>query len=364
MEEATATTPRVSVVVPVYNGALFLEECLTSIAAQTYRDWEAVIVNNCSTDATAQIADAFAVRDPRFRAVHCTEFIPKTDNYNRAIASASKGVEFVKVVEADNTLRPECIERMVELADSDPEIGIAGAYYTQGRMLLGGGMEPGRTVIAGKDVLRDHLFTNLYYMGVPTTLLFRAKALAEITPHFRADVFFDDVELCFRILAKWKFGVVDQVLAFVRDDNNGLYGLIRKFDDVVAFRYASAVLFGKSVLSPEEFARTIALRKRDYFECIGRAVIGVRSPKYWEFHRSVFRLLGKDLNFQTLTWPTLLSVFDMVFNPKKTIERILGHRFGFVSKLGRFSARVFGRFWAPLNKVSELRTTRFSSSPR
>src|SRR5438132_11086287 len=85
--------PRVSIVVPVYNGAQYLAECLASIASQTYQRWEAVVVNNCSTDGTAEIADAFVRQDSRFRVIHCTEFVPICENYNRAIDSASEGIE-------------------------------------------------------------------------------------------------------------------------------------------------------------------------------------------------------------------------------------------------------------------------------
>jgi glycosyltransferase involved in cell wall biosynthesis len=328
VEETAMSAPRVSIVMPVYNGAEFLEECLASVAAQTYQSWEFFIVNNCSTDGTAKIADAFAARDPRFRPIHCSDFVPKTENYNRAIAYASKSAEFIKILEADNFLLPDSISKTVELADSDPEIGIVSTYYNQGHMLLGGGVDPKHSVIPGNEVRRHHLLKDVYYFGVPSTLLFRAKALREVNPFFRPEVFFDDVDLCFRVLEKWKFGIVHQVLAYVRDDNKGLYSVVRTFDDVVACRYALLALFGKDVLTSEELARVTAMRKKAYFECIGRAVVGGRSREYWEFHRGVFLLLGKKLGFRTLVGPTVLSIIDMVFNPKRTIERILRHQLG------------------------------------
>ncbi|MGH3023383.1 MAG: CDP-glycerol glycerophosphotransferase family protein [Gaiellaceae bacterium] len=62
--------PRVSVVVPMYNVAPYLEECLESLAQQTMADLEVVIVDDGSTDASPEIAERFAARDPRFRLVH------------------------------------------------------------------------------------------------------------------------------------------------------------------------------------------------------------------------------------------------------------------------------------------------------
>jgi CDP-glycerol glycerophosphotransferase len=61
---------RISVVVPVYNVAAYLEDCLASLARQTFTDLEVVMVNDGSTDSSPEIAEAFAARDSRFRLVH------------------------------------------------------------------------------------------------------------------------------------------------------------------------------------------------------------------------------------------------------------------------------------------------------
>lgn len=59
-------TPTISVIVPIYNVAPYLEECLESIAAQTYEDFEAILVDDGSTDTSGNIAREFACRDHRF----------------------------------------------------------------------------------------------------------------------------------------------------------------------------------------------------------------------------------------------------------------------------------------------------------
>lgn len=325
-QAASSSAPRVGIVVPVYNAAEHLQECLASIAAQTYQPWEVVVVNNCSTDGTGEIADGFAAVDPRFRVVHCKQFLPKCENYNRAVACAPQGIEFLKIVEADNHLLPGCIEQAVDLARSDSEIGIVASYYVQGRVLFGSGIDLQRSVVPGNEVRRDYLLTDVHYLGVPTTLLFRAEALSQVNPYFRTDVFFDDIELCFRVLGRWKFGVVHQVLAFVRDDNNGTYSHIRAFDDFWACRYALAVLFGKEVLAPQELAQVTARRRKAYLECLGRAALGGRSRQYWEFQRDVFRLVGEELSFRALFGPVARTLVDALLNPKSSIERLLRSR--------------------------------------
>jgi glycosyltransferase involved in cell wall biosynthesis len=312
--------PRVSIVVPVYNGAPYLAECLASIVAQTYQRWEAVVVNNCSTDSTAEIADAFARQDSRFRVVHCQEFVPKSENYNRAIASASEGVEFIKLLEADNYLWPESIERMVDLASTDPEIGLVGSYYVYGNKIIGDVIEGKRTVLAGNEVRRDHLLTDAYYFAVPTAMLFRAKALSELTPCFRPELFFDDIELYFRVLSKWKYGFVHQVLAFVRHDNDGVFTRTRDFDFFPAHRFALAMQFGKDVLGPEELSRARELWRRVYLRRLGRAAVAGRSKQYWDLHKSVFRFIGRELKATDLIGPVTCTLVDMLLNPKSTVE--------------------------------------------
>jgi len=61
--------PLVSVVTPVYNGAEFLPQCIESVLAQTYRNWDFTIVNNCSTDDTLSVCLKYAAIDPRIRVV-------------------------------------------------------------------------------------------------------------------------------------------------------------------------------------------------------------------------------------------------------------------------------------------------------
>jgi len=70
-----SSQPLVSVLTPVYNGAEFLSECIESVLAQTYQNWEYTIVDNCSTDGTAEIARRYAAKDSRIRLHQNTEFL-------------------------------------------------------------------------------------------------------------------------------------------------------------------------------------------------------------------------------------------------------------------------------------------------
>ncbi len=64
-----ASGPRLSVIVPFQDVETYLDECLESIARQTFRDFEVVMVDDGSTDRSTAIAEEFCARDPRFRLI-------------------------------------------------------------------------------------------------------------------------------------------------------------------------------------------------------------------------------------------------------------------------------------------------------
>ena len=64
-----ASQPLVSIVTPVYNEAEYLAECIESVLAQSYQNWEYTIVDNCSKDGSAEIARHYAGKDRRIRLV-------------------------------------------------------------------------------------------------------------------------------------------------------------------------------------------------------------------------------------------------------------------------------------------------------
>ena len=81
--------PLVSVVTPVHNGASFLAECIESVLAQTYHNWEHIIVDNCSTDGSAAIAASYARKDSRIRLGHTDHLLRAPDSWNFALTQMS-----------------------------------------------------------------------------------------------------------------------------------------------------------------------------------------------------------------------------------------------------------------------------------
>ncbi|HID65334.1 MAG TPA: glycosyltransferase family 2 protein, partial [Anaerolineae bacterium] len=110
--------PLVSVVTPVYNAEPYLAECIESVLAQTYENWEYIIVNNCSTDHSLEIARHYAQQDARIHIHNNDEFLKQFQNWNHAMRQISPESKYCKVVHADDWLFPECLARMVEVAEA------------------------------------------------------------------------------------------------------------------------------------------------------------------------------------------------------------------------------------------------------
>lgn len=111
---------KISVIIPVYNTAEFLPECLDSIIAQTYGDFEVVMVDDGSTDNSGEICDAYQAKDKRFKVVHKTN-----EGVTKARETALECVtgEYFAFVDSDDTIEPSMFEDMMVLVEQySPDI--------------------------------------------------------------------------------------------------------------------------------------------------------------------------------------------------------------------------------------------------
>ena len=104
--------PLVSVVTPFHNTASFLAECIESVLAQSYQNWEFTIVNNCSADDTLGVCLKYAAIDRRIRVVNNPSFLKIIENHNRTLSYVSAEAKYCKVLFADDWLFPTCIEEL------------------------------------------------------------------------------------------------------------------------------------------------------------------------------------------------------------------------------------------------------------
>lgn len=122
--------PKVGIGLPVYNGEEYLAQAIESIIGQTFQDWECVISDNASSDKTAEIAQAYAERDPRIRYSRNATNIGGAHNENLTV-SLTRG-EYFRWAAHDDYMEPELLHRCVAALDSDPGVVLC---YTQVRQL-------------------------------------------------------------------------------------------------------------------------------------------------------------------------------------------------------------------------------------
>ncbi|BBG02093.1 MULTISPECIES: glycosyltransferase family 2 protein [Pseudonocardia] len=210
--------PSVSVCIPVYNGEAFLAETIRSILEQTLGDFELVVLDNNSSDATWQIATSF--RDRRIRVEHNRETLPQGDNWNRAVHLCR--APLVKLVCADDLLHPRCLELQVPPMRDDPSLAVVAARRhmidEQSRVLvprrgLGGGLVG---LHSGSEVARRVIRNGANPIGEPGNVLFRREQFVT-AGGWRGDRrFIMDLDLWMRLLQYGDFLGLPETLAAFR----------------------------------------------------------------------------------------------------------------------------------------------------
>lgn len=117
--------PKVSIVLPCYNGQRFLHQSLDSIMGQSFTDWELIIVNDNSTDNTPQIAEEYARRDGRIRVIHNRKNKKLPGALNVGFADA-RG-EYFTWTSDDNIAKPNWLSVMVNYLDCHPNTDMVSA---------------------------------------------------------------------------------------------------------------------------------------------------------------------------------------------------------------------------------------------
>jgi glycosyltransferase involved in cell wall biosynthesis len=115
---------KVSICIPTYNGQDFIEQCLRSALAQTYANLEIIVVDDCSTDSTPEIAGRYAAKDSRIKLFRNEKNLGLTGNWNRCLKLASG--DWIKFLFQDDYLDPDCVEVMIDsISPSDMMVSSA-----------------------------------------------------------------------------------------------------------------------------------------------------------------------------------------------------------------------------------------------
>lgn len=103
--------PLISFIISVYNTEMYISQCLDAVIAQTYQHWELIVVDDGSTDRSAQICDEYAARDKRIRAIH-KQNTGQSDSRNKALQMVQG--EFVAFIDSDDWIDPHFCETLLK----------------------------------------------------------------------------------------------------------------------------------------------------------------------------------------------------------------------------------------------------------
>ena len=118
--------PVISIIIPVYNVEQYIKQCLNSIITQTYCDFEAIIIDNSSTDESGKICDEYAQRDERIRVVHKKN---EGVGVSRNLGINEARGEWLTFIDSDDWVEPDYLENLINCAVSeDVDIILSGGY--------------------------------------------------------------------------------------------------------------------------------------------------------------------------------------------------------------------------------------------
>jgi glycosyltransferase involved in cell wall biosynthesis len=316
------TEPLVSVVTPVYDGEEFLRECIESVLAQSYRNWEYTIVNNCSTDRTLEIAEEYAARDPRIRVHSNRQFAGIIQNHNIALRWISPQSKYCKVVFADDWLFPQCLLEMVKVAEAHPSVGIVGAYALDSTKVLWDGLPYPSTFVSGRTLCRGTLLGGPYVFGTPTSLLMRSDLVRARESFYNESNLHADHEACYEVLQDSDFGFVHQVLTFSRPRPESNAVAARSLESYILGSLTALVTHGPSYLTRDEYEPRLEQRMKQYYNVLAKNVLRLREKKFWDYHREKLASLGYPLNQTRLAMAVLREVLESLSRPLDALDGV------------------------------------------
>jgi glycosyltransferase involved in cell wall biosynthesis len=314
----------VSVLTPVYNGEKYLAECIESVLMQSYGNFEYIIVNNCSTDRSLDIAMEYAKRDSRVRVLANDWFVDVMENHNIAFRSISARSEYCKIVSADDWIFSDCLKLLVGHAEANPSLGVVGSYQLSGSIIKWQGFPYPKAVFSGSEICHKIFMEGQpsFGFGTPTSLLYRADIVRSSESFYPNSSPHGDTSACFKYLRDCDFGFVYQVLSYER-----MHGETQttKAEDINSYTSAylhDLIQYGHSYLSGEEYERRLKEVLDSYYGYLAVSKIAFRGKEFWAYHEGRLSELGYPLRHSTLLKAAVLKIVREMMNPGLAVRKM------------------------------------------
>ena len=212
LEDAVApdgAPPKISVLMATYNGAAYIRQSINSLLAQTFRDFELIVVDDCSTDSTPAILRTFD--DKRLRVFRNESNLGVVLSRNRCLAYA-RG-EFIAMQDHDDLSRPTRLAKQAAYLDSHPGVVLLG---TAAHTLEAGHLTPPKRPTTSSPALLAWLLMVANPL-ICSSIMFRASAARQLDGFMRPDyTYADDFDLYHRIRSFGAIARLDEELTIYR----------------------------------------------------------------------------------------------------------------------------------------------------
>lgn len=233
-----ASPPILSVLTTVYNREKYLDECIESVLASSFTNFEYIIVDDCSTDRSFNIATDYAKQDSRIRVYRNERNLGDYPNRNRA-ALLARG-KYLKFVDSDDYIYAHGLEVMVSMISQNPEAGVALGALQQHAT------RPFPVLLTPREAFWRHYWVDGIFNRSPLSSIIRAEAF-KIVGGFTGMELVGDFELWHILASRYPVVIIPPGLAWYRHHPS---------QEMQAARTNVAKLFAYSVVSTE-FLRSV-----------------------------------------------------------------------------------------------------------
>ena len=205
--------PQVSVVMPVYNGEQYLAEAIDSVLAQSFTDYDFIIVDDASQDGSVEISRCYAQRDSRIRVIELAENGGNGAARNVGLVAASG--KYFASQDSDDISLPERLQTQVKLLQSQPEVGAVGVYTR----LVSEDLQPiyeRKPPVRHAEIMLDHFLGFLSAPFTHATLMLRRNLMLDAGGYDVSLRYSADCDLVTRLLGETQFANIAEFLYLYR----------------------------------------------------------------------------------------------------------------------------------------------------
>ncbi len=306
-------TGLISIIVPIYNGEKFIDRCVKSIQAQTYKNWELLLMDGASTDNSPGLCAEWEKKDKRIHAHYSTEYRGVSQGRNMGLKNATG--DYITFVDVDDWLFPDCLERLyADMGKSGAQIAGCGFVsctdedWERRREIVSQAVDVSNEsgfyetrLISGKDFLKEgilnhdtrcwsklyrrevtegHFFNEAYTIGEDMLFVWEVTRAAELisVSEYKGYCYYHNVNGA--MLKKFRENDMDQIrcwqflLQYLNSEN--FEGRI--YDTDVIIKTASILLIscmlvaGKLALLPKEERREYADLRRQCSDVLNQTL--------------------------------------------------------------------------------------------